>query len=117
MKEMILLDSNSTNTVFCNGKYVNNFRNSKHILHFNSDGGTVITKKICDVPHLGTHWYINEAITNIISLADMTKNHQVTMDSDIEKSMILHLGKEKKVIFTQMDNWLYVRLSGKNKTT
>ena len=48
-KEMILLHSNLTNTVFCN------IRKSKKILCLNTNRGIMITNKICDVPHLGTH--------------------------------------------------------------
>ena len=55
----------------------------------------------CEIPHLGKHWFNKEAITNIISLADLSDKHRITMDTEKEKSMIVHLG-EKQVKFYQM---------------
>ena len=57
-------------------------------------------------PFLGTHWFNEGAMTNIISSADLSKNYRVTMDTSKEKTMIVHL-KEKQVKFSQMSGGLY----------
>ena len=62
----------------------------------------------CEIPFLGTHWFNEGAITNIISLADLSKNYRVTMDTAKEKTMIVHL-KQKQVKFSQMPGGLYAR--------
>ena len=72
MKQLVLLDSDSTSTIFCNKDYVNNIRPAKYPLYLNTNGGQLITTYICDIPNLGTHWFNEKAITNVISLADIT---------------------------------------------
>ena len=42
------------------------------------------------MPDLSKVWFDQKAITNIFSLADMRKRHQVTYDSDIEDAFIIH---------------------------
>eukprot|EP00957_Ditylum_brightwellii_P157972 12024296-Ditylum_brightwellii.AAC.1 len=74
LKECVLLNSNSNVTMFCNQEYITN------ILPYHGEpfplganGGRIESNIACDVPHLGIHWFIEDAITNIISLADITK--------------------------------------------
>ena len=62
----------------------------------------------CKIPVLGIYWFTEGAITNIISLADLSKNYRVTMDTAKEKTMIVHL-KDKQVKFSQMPGGLYAR--------
>eukprot|EP00957_Ditylum_brightwellii_P036405 2755907-Ditylum_brightwellii.AAC.1 len=71
MKNLALLDSDSTVTIFCNQKYVTNIRPSERSLVLNTNGGIMESNTICDVPHLGTHWFKEDALTNIIALKDM----------------------------------------------
>ena len=52
------------------------------------------------IPFLGTHWFDEGAITNIISLADLSKNYRVMMDIAKEKTIRVHL-KEKQEKFSQ----------------
>ena len=55
LKDLILLDSDSTNTIFCNKNYVYNIRQSEKPLKLHTNGGELITTQICDIPFLGTH--------------------------------------------------------------
>ena len=72
MKDLVLLDSDSTNTIFCNEAYVSDIREAKKPLEIHTNGGTMMVTKKCNIPHLGTHWFNENAITNIISLADIS---------------------------------------------
>ena len=108
LKELVLLDSDSTNTIFCNEKYVNNIRSAKQPLEIQTNGGVMTVTNICDIPYLGTHWFNAEAITNIISLADISKKYRVTMDTAQEKCMTVHLNDDK-VKFEQLPGGLYGR--------
>ena len=54
MKKLVLLDSNSTDTVFCNKTYVTNIRKSDKPLILKTNSGTIVTTEICQVPYLGT---------------------------------------------------------------
>ena len=108
MHQMVLLDSDSTNTIFCNKEYVNNIRPAPKPLEIQTNGGIMKVNHICEIPYLGTQWFSKNAITNIISLADITKNYRVTMDTDKEKAMIIHLDN-RKIKFNEMPGGLYAR--------
>jgi hypothetical protein len=58
MKELIMLDSDSTDTVFCNPKYVTNIRESSYPLSISTNGGELKSYKKCDIPHIDNVWYL-----------------------------------------------------------
>jgi hypothetical protein len=72
MKELILLDSDSTDIVFCNPKYVMNISESNYPLSVSTNGGQLKSHKKCDIPHMDHVWYNENLIMNIISLKHMT---------------------------------------------
>eukprot|EP00957_Ditylum_brightwellii_P175483 13360398-Ditylum_brightwellii.AAC.1 len=75
MRDWILLDSNSTDTVFCNEKYVSNVRRHNRSSSLTTNAGVLTCDRICDVSYLGTHWFNKEAMTNVISLAHMASKY------------------------------------------
>ena len=75
LKDLVLLDSGSTNIIFCNKDYVENIQEANTPLEIQTNGGTLTVTQTCDIPHLGTHWFNKEAIANIIRLADLSQNH------------------------------------------
>ena len=108
IKQLVLLDSASTSTIFYNKDYVNNIKPAKYPLYLNTNGGQLITTYICDIPNLRTHWLNEKAFTNVISLTDITKQYRVTMDTDKEKVMTIHL-PNYPVKFIEMKNELYAK--------
>mgnify|MGYP002806286943 CR=1 FL=1 len=50
MKNLILLDSDSTDTVFCNPDYVSNIRESDDPLSISTNGGVMKSHQKCDIP-------------------------------------------------------------------
>ena len=69
-------------------------------------GGKLISTKECTLPHLGELWFIENSMTNVIALSHMTDKFRVTMVSNIENVLFVHL-PDKIVKFKQLNNNLY----------
>jgi hypothetical protein len=106
LKEMILLDSDSTDTVFCNPKYVTNIRDSDKSLSISTNGGLINSNQKCDIPHIPDVWYNEDSITNIISLAEINKQFRVPYNLEQELALLVHT-PGKIVKFKQWPNGLY----------
>ena len=107
MCDWILLDNQSSVTVFCNKDMVNNIHESKESMHLATNGGTLITTKEADLPHWGKVWFKDQAITNIFSYAEMSDKYRITYDSKDDDAFIVHL-PEQPVRFERLGNNLYV---------
>ena len=86
----ILLDSQSTVSVFCNPSYLSNIRPSPRILHARTNGGHQDSSLIGDFPNLGPVWYNPASIANILSLSEVLSVCEVSMNSAVEKAMLVH---------------------------
>jgi hypothetical protein len=106
LKDLILLDSDSTDTVFCNPEYVTNIMETEKPLEIMTNGGPMVSNQKCTVPHLGEHWFNKDPITNIMALCDVTDKFRVTMDSSKELALLVHM-PDKVVRFKQMNGGLY----------
>ena len=60
LKDLVLLDSDSTNTIFCNKDYVENIRKAKTTLEIQTNGGTLTVMQPYEIPFLGTHGSMKE---------------------------------------------------------
>jgi Zinc knuckle len=89
-KEGILLDSQSTVSVFKNADMLSNIRSSPHVLHALTNSGHQDSSLIGDFPNLGPVWYNSESLANILSLSEVRKICRVTMDTELESAMCIH---------------------------
>ena len=86
----ILLDSQSTISVFRNPALLTNIRSSDRTLRALTNGGHQDSTMVGDFPNLGEVWYNRESIANILSLADVRKVCRVTMDSLYNPALQVH---------------------------
>jgi Zn-finger protein len=108
MIELIRLDNDSTDTVFCNPKYVPNIRDLEDSLSISTNGGVMKSHQKCDIPHIKDVWYNENAMTNIISMNDMKNKFCVMIDLKEELALLVHIPK-KIVKFKQSSNGLYAK--------
>ncbi|KAI2497083.1 Reverse transcriptase (RNA-dependent DNA polymerase) [Fragilaria crotonensis] len=106
--DWILLDSQSTISVFNNPTMLSNIRKSEHVLRAMTNGGYQDSHMVGDFANLGTVWFNSESIANILSLADVTKVCRVTMDSGKEASISVHRKDRSVMKFVEHPSGLYV---------
>jgi hypothetical protein len=104
----ILLDSQSTISVFNNNNMLKNVRRSPHVLRAITNGGFQDSNMIGEFPNLGDVWYNRDSIANILSLAEVRKVCHVTMDKSAEPAMIVHRSDGSVMKFIEHPLGLYV---------
>jgi hypothetical protein len=87
----ILLDSQSTVSVFKNRNLLTNIRPSARTLRVHTNGGTQTSNQIGTVPNFGDVWYNTKSLANILSMAEVRRNGwRITMDTAVEAVMTVH---------------------------
>jgi hypothetical protein len=83
LKEVILLDNQSTMDLFCNAALVKKISKSRSNMQLKSNGGTmVVTRKAVMEGYNKNVWFSTRAIANIIALRNFIDQYRVTYSSD-----------------------------------
>jgi len=78
----ILFDTQSNCDIFCNKNLLQDIRKSNGPpLRLESNGGTMLTSLVGDIPNYGTVWFNSNSLANILSLANVRKKFKVTMST------------------------------------
>jgi hypothetical protein len=91
LRDMILLNSQSTVDLFCNRKLVSGvWETTDESMTVHGNGGTLSTKIEAHVTNYSDVWFDTKAITNILSLKNVREKFHVTYDSHSKGSFIVH---------------------------
>ena len=104
----ILLDSQSTVDLFANNKLLSNIHETQdRPLRCFCNGGVQDSTLKGYLHGYGTVWYNPNSLANILSLANVTKHHRVTFDSDNQQAFIVHKKDGGQLKFILSSRGLY----------
>ncbi|GAX15524.1 hypothetical protein FisN_6Hu141 [Fistulifera solaris] len=115
-KAWILLDTQSSVSVFNNKDYLSNIRDSGDVMRAITNGGHQDSHLIGDFPNLGPVWYNQDSIANILSVKDVRKVCRITMDTSVEPALIVHRLDGSQMRFEEHDCGLYVFKPNNNQS-
>ena len=93
LKNMVLLDNQSTVDLFCNRALVTRvWSTGKKTMTVCGNGGTLTTNKKAYIHNYGDVWFHEHAITNILALKNVLKQYRVTYDSGLNGCFTIHKG-------------------------
>ena len=104
----LLIDTGSTFSCLNNKGLVMNLRMSKTPMTAVTNGGTMVTDMEGDLPGWFTVYVNEKSMMNILSMRDVTKKFRVTLDTEVEKSINVHVSDERVVKFKEVGNGLYI---------
>ena len=92
LRTWVLLDNQSTTSIFCNRNIVNDIHSVTEIMELQTNGGYLISDKKCTVPYFGEVWYNEKAVTNVLSLALVKRQYRIAYDSESANGdFVVHL--------------------------
>ena len=104
----VLLDNQSSVHVFCDPELVNNIRKGERQLSLESNGGKLPISDIANFEGFEEAvWFSTEAMTNILSLAVVKREYEVSYDGD---AFIIHRAKHgyPDMVFKPHESGLHV---------
>ena len=103
----VLLDSQSTISVFKNSSLLSNIRPSSRPLTVYTNGGCQVSTLLGDIPNFGEVWYNPQSLANILSLAAVRQRCRVTMDTAGDPSISVHRRDGSVMVFCESAMGLY----------
>ena len=91
LRDVILLDNESTMDLFCNKDLVTEIAKTTGKMTVEGNGGKMQVRHKATVPGYARRvWFDKKAITNIISLSNLRAQYRITYDSDASSSFTVH---------------------------
>jgi hypothetical protein len=113
LKNMLLLDNQLTVDLFCNKKLVKNISQVHDTMTVMGKGGTLTTKTKAGLKGYGKVWFNERAITNILSLKNVSKKQgfHVPYDSDRDQGFAVHKPNGKVIHFRMHPDGLHYTMT------
>jgi hypothetical protein len=91
LRNVLLLDNQSTFDLCCNKKFASKIINAENALQMTSNGGGLkITEKYKIPGYKYLVWYSKKAITNIICLKNLIKCYRLMYNSKVDTTFVVH---------------------------
>ena len=103
----ILVDSQSTVSVFKNRRLLSNIRLSFKTLRVHTNGGTQTSTEMGTVKNFGDVWFNTNSLANILSMAHVRKVCRITMDTSLEAAITVHRQDGSHMKFREYQSGLY----------
>ena len=103
----VLLDSQSTVSVFRNATLLQNIRPAASPLTVYTNGGSQISRLVGDIPNFGEVWFNPQSLANILSLAAVRQRCRVTMDTAGASAIAVHRKDGSVMLFKESPMGLY----------
>ena len=105
----VLLDSESTDHIFCNEKFLTDIKSTTdgESLRLHTSGGTLDTHQKGSFGGF-TVWYNPKCLANILSLALVSDQYRVSLDTVVENAFIVHILAEHVMKFVRVLPGLYL---------
>ena len=107
----ILLDSESTCSIFCDSSLLSDIKDTDPPLVLNTNGGPHTSNKTGTYHGLGsplTVWFNPDSLANVLALRDVRRRVQVTLDTAQELAFLVHIPNAPPLRFTEHDTGLYI---------
>jgi Reverse transcriptase (RNA-dependent DNA polymerase) len=106
----VLLDSDSTVSIFCNGDLLTDIHEVDEPLFLETNGGGYqVSTQMGTLPDFGLVWYNPESIANVLSLAQVRLHRRVTMDTDQLPAFHVHKRDGSgTTLFVEHESGLYL---------
>ena len=110
LRNVILLDSQSTVSLFCNPNFVSSFSKAEKPLKLQSNGGKLMIHHVAAIYDDGMCvWFSKKAITNNLSLKMVRQQYPVTYDCNRSQFVIHHVESGKpNLIFCMHPSGLHI---------
>ena len=104
----ILLDSESSEHIFNNKELLEDIKSSTNgeVLRLHSNGGYIETNMKAKFGNFDV-WYSPKSLANILSLALVTEEYRVTLDTGIDNTFIIHITEYHNIEFRRHCSGLY----------
>ena len=106
----VLLDSDSTVSIFCNRNLLTDIHDVDEPLHLETNGGGYqVSTQMGTVPNIGKVWFNPDSIANVLSLAQVRRVRRVTLDTAAQAAFHVHkLDGSGTTVFAEHESGLYL---------